>query len=244
MNPDIIFVTGFNEWVAQRQAVEEEFPITFVDCADENCSRDVEPSAGKMKDNYYLQMVDYIAKFKGRTGKVSKGENVTIDIDGSFSQWDSDKITAVYRDYENDTADRSCKDFGSGFLTDNSGRNDIVKMKVCEDNEKIYFYVETAENLTPSTDKNWMTLFINEELVINGNSPDKNKTDVEKNNKKAGEADIRFEDNKLMLSVDKTMISDNDRIIFKWADNYTKNDVLSFYTKGDAAPYGRLCYVY
>ncbi|MBR3588354.1 MAG: hypothetical protein IKL16_02205, partial [Clostridia bacterium] len=40
MNPDIVFVTGFNEWVAQRQVVEEEFPITFVDCADENCSRD------------------------------------------------------------------------------------------------------------------------------------------------------------------------------------------------------------
>ena len=199
-----------------------------------------------MKDNYYLQMVDYISKFKGKTGKVSKGKNVTIDINSSFTQWETDKITAVYRDYENDIADRSCKDFGSGFLTDNSGRNDIVKMKVCEDNEKIYFYVETAENLTPPKDKNWMTLFVNEEFVINGNSPDENKTDIEKitdnGKEKIGEADVRYEGNKLMLSVDKSLISDSDNIRFKWADNYTENDVLSFYTKGDSAPYGRLCY--
>ncbi len=248
MNPDIVFVTGFNEWVAQRQAVEEKSPIIFVDCADENCSRDIEPSAGIMKDNYYLQLVDYIAKFKGKTGKVSKGENVTIDIDGSFTQWKTDRITAVYKDYDNDIADRNCKDFGSGFLTDTSGRNDIVNMKVCQDNEKLYFYVETAENLTQSTDENWMTLFVNEEFVINGNSPDKNKTDVEKitdnGNEIIGEADIRFEENKLMLSIDKSLISFDDSITFKWADNYTENDVLSFYTKGDSAPYGRLCYAF
>ena len=248
MNPDIVFVTGFNEWVAQRQSVEEKSPVIFVDCADENCSRDVEPSAGIMKDNYYLQMVDYIAKFKGKAGKVSKGENVTIDIDGSFSQWETDRITAVYRDYNNDIADRSCKDFGSGFLTDTSGRNDILKMKVCEDNEKIYFYVETAKSLTPSTDKNWMTLFVNEEIIINGTSPQNGKTDIEKITaegiEKVGEADIRYEENKIMLSVDKSLISYKDNISFKWADNYTENDVLSFYTKGDSAPYGRLCYSY
>jgi len=29
---------------------------------------------------------------------------------------------------------------------------------------------------------------------------------------------------------------------FKWADNYTPSDVYSFYTRGDAAPLGRLNY--
>ena len=71
MNPDIIFVTGFNEWVAQRQSPEENYPIVFVDCADENASRDVEPSAGILGDNYYLQMVNYIAKFQGVTSRVA-----------------------------------------------------------------------------------------------------------------------------------------------------------------------------
>ena len=34
----------------------------FVDCADENTSRDVEQSAGILGDNYYLQMVNYEIK--------------------------------------------------------------------------------------------------------------------------------------------------------------------------------------
>lgn len=250
MNPDIIFVTGFNEWTAQRQqqTQEGEDPILFVDCADENCSRDVEPSAGVMGDNYYLQMVDYIARFKGTSGKVAKTENVTIDIDGDFSQWDSEKITAVYKDYENDTADRNAEGFGHIMLTDTSGRNDFVKMKVAEDSEKLYFYAETAGNLTPSTDENWMSLFINEEYVINRTSPQNGKTSIEKitsdGYKITGEAEIRFEGNKLMLSVKKETIGYDENITFKWADNYTENDVYSFYTKGDSAPYGRLCYSY
>lgn len=31
---------------------------------------------------------------------------------------------------------------------------------------------------------------------------------------------------------------------FKWADNYIEGDLYSFYTRGDAAPYGRLNRVY
>ncbi len=248
MNPDIVFITGFNEWVAQRQSPEEGKPIIFVDCADENSSRDVEPSAGVLGDNYYLQMANYIAKFKGVSATVSKNEYVTIDMDGDFSQWDSEKITAIYRDYKNDTADRSCRDFGSGMLTDTSGRNDFVNMKVAEDEKKLYFYAETAENLTPSTDENWMSLFINEKYVVNRTSPENGKTDIERITdvgcEKIGEAEIRFDGNKLMLSVEKDVMGYDGSLTFKWADNYIENDVYSFYTKGDSAPYGRLCYNY
>lgn len=248
MNPDIIFVTGFNEWVAQRQSPEENYPVVFVDCADENASRDVEPSAGILGDNYYLQMVDYIAKFKGVTGRVAKSPNVTIDINSSFSQWDSKKISSVYRDYRNDTADRNSVDFAQNPITDSSGRNDIVYMKVAEDAENYYFYVDTADVLSSPDGGSWMTLFINENIVVNRTAPVNGKTNVEKNTDgvftKTGEAEIRYEDNKLMLKVSKTLVDSADGFNFKWADNYIGNDVNSFYTKGDAAPYGRLCYCY
>ncbi len=248
MNPDIIFVTGFNEWVAQRQSPEEKYPIVFVDCADENSSRDVEPSAGILGDNYYLQMVNYIARFKGVTGKVAKSENVTVDINGSFSQWDSEKIRSVYRDYKNDTADRNSVDFAQNPITDSSGRNDIVNMKVAEDTENYYFYVDTADGLSSPDGGSWMTLFINENIVINRTAPVNGKTDVEKNTDgafiKIGEAEIRYEGNRLMLGVSKSLVDSADGFTFKWADNYIVNDVYSFYTNGDAAPYGRLCYRY
>lgn len=248
MNPDIIFITGFNEWVAQRQTPEENYPIIFVDCADENASRDVEPSAGVLGDNYYLQMVNYIAKFKSTTGKVAKSENVTIDINGSFSQWDSDQIKSVYIDYKNDTADRNSVDFARNPISDSSGRNDIINMKVAEDTENYYFYVDTADALSSPDGGSWMTLFINKNIVINRTAPVNGKTNVEKYTDgvftKTGEAEIRCEDNKLMLRISKSLIDTADGFNFKWADNYIENDVDSFYTKGDAAPYGRLCYRY
>lgn len=248
MNPDIIFITGFNEWVAQRQSPEEKYPIVFVDCADENGSRDIEPSAGVLGDNYYLQTVNYIARFKGTTSAVMKSENVTIDLNGSFSQWESDRIRSVYRDYRNDTADRNSVDFAQNPITDFSGRNDIVNMKVTEDSANYYFYVDTADTLTSPDGGNWMTLFINGNTVINRTAPVNGKTDIEKNTNgiftKTGEAEIRYEGNRLMLAVPKSLVDTADGFSFKWADNYIENDEYSFYTSGDAAPYGRLCYSY
>ncbi len=248
MNPDIIFITGFNEWVAQRQSPEEKYPIVFVDCADENGSRDIEPSAGVLGDNYYLQTVNYIARFKGTTSAVMKSENVTIDLNGSFSQWESDRIRSVYRDYRNDTSDRNSVDFAQNPITDFSGRNDIVNMKVTEDTANYYFYVDTADTLTSPDGGNWMTLFINGNTVINRTAPVNGKTDIEKNTNgvftKTGEAEIRYEGNKLMLAVPKSLVDTADGFSFKWADNYIENDEYSFYTSGDAAPYGRLCYSY
>lgn len=247
-NPDIIFVTGFNEWVAQRQAPIEGAPVVFVDCADENASRDVEPSAGVLGDNYYLQMVNYIAKFKNSTSVIEKGKNVTIDISGSFDQWKNEKITAVYKDYSNDTAARNSLDFAKNPITDSSGRNDIVNMKVTEDPENYYFYVDTAQTLTAADGGQWMTLFINEKYAVNRTAAQNGKTAVEIKSdsgyENVAEADIRFENNQLMLSVPKSAIENETGLTFKWADNYTENDVYSFYTKGDCAPYGRLCYRY
>ncbi|MBQ3150211.1 MAG: hypothetical protein IJB86_03085 [Clostridia bacterium] len=248
MDPDIIFVTGFNEWVAQRQIAIEEAPVLFVDCVTENCSRDVEPSAGQLGDNYYLQMVDYIAKFKKSVSTVDRGNGVTIDIDGSFDQWNNADISAVYKDYDGETADRDSVGFGNIHYTDNSGRNDIVNMKVTEDGDNYYFYVDTKEKLSPSDGKSFMTLFIDEKIAINRTVSEGGKADVEaitdSGYEKIGEAKVRIEDNRLMLSVSKSLIANDGTILFKWADNYDENDIYSFYTKGDSAPYGRLCYRY
>ena len=38
-DPEMIFITGWNEWVAQRQPSASGQPIVFVDCADQNTSR-------------------------------------------------------------------------------------------------------------------------------------------------------------------------------------------------------------
>ena len=48
----------------------------------------------------------------------------------------------------------------------------------------------------------------------------------------------------MMIKISKADVDFGESFNFKWADNYVDNDVYSFYTNGDSAPYGRLCYRY
>lgn len=82
----------------------------FVDCADPNTSRDIEPMEGGYGDNYYMQMISYIRRYKGTDGKTERNSRV-IDINGGFAQWND--IKAYYKDYTNDIVNRNYKGFGS-----------------------------------------------------------------------------------------------------------------------------------
>ncbi len=262
-DPEMVFVTGWNEWVAQRQPALGSQPIVFVDCADYNTSRDAEPMRGYFGDNYYMQLIDYIRQYKGTLSRVYVGGDTTVDIGGSFEQWDSDSITAVYTDYRNDTVDRNSKGFGDISYVNTSGRNDIVRAKAARDGESFYFYVETADDITPGTDGNWMTLFLStgKEGGWHGYNYAVNLVSPESNGKawlcslnaegdcaeKLCLVDMKVEGERLMLAVPRETIGVKDELFcleFKWADNYVKGDIWSFYTEGDAAPYGRLNYVF
>lgn len=272
-DPEMIFVTGWNEWVAQRQPGNDTYPVVFVDCADYNNSRDVEPAASVFGDNYYMQMVEYIRKYKGADYRVYVGDDQTIDIDGDFSQWENQSVSAKYLDYKNDTVDRDSKGFGSLKYKNETGRNDIVNMKVAHDKEYLYFYVDTAEDITPATDDNWMTLFIDSgaegtsdwygyDFAVNVEKPNGNEAVLSKcggsgwNWTNAGTVKMKVEGNKMMLAISRADLGIPDEdgknlldLQFKWADNYQKNesgifDIWTFYTDGDAAPYGRLNYIY
>jgi len=262
-DPEMVFVTGWNEWVAQRQpaAVESE-PIRFIDCADYVTSRDAEPMRGYFGDNYYLQLIDNIRKYKGTPERVYVGDNIKIDIGGGFDQWESDNITAVYSDYKNDTVDRNAIGFGNINYVNTSGRNDITFAKVAKDKDNFYFYVETAEDITSYTDTNWMTLFLKTggennwygyDFAVNVTSPEsKDKAVLSRSTggykwEKVCTVDMKISGNKLMLSIPRDAINMSAELFsleFKWADNYIADDIWSFYTEGDAAPYGRLNYVY
>jgi hypothetical protein len=256
LDPDIVFVTGFNEWVAQRLQCADDEPIGFCDNCNTEYSRDLEPSAGVLGDNYYMQLVEYIAKFKGSTAEQQKGTAAAVDPDGGFAQWEN--VGAAYKDYVGDTAPRDCLGVGSIHYTDDTGRNDIVRAKVAEDEYNLYFYVETAEDLTAPSETGWMTLFLNVsgkegyDFCLNRTAPVGGKTAVESvedgQYTRLGDAELRFEGNRLMLSVDKALLGfrpgRDASFTFKWADNYVDGDIFSFYTRGEAAPYGRLNWTY
>ncbi|MFR1476054.1 MAG: hypothetical protein ACLSB9_10090 [Hydrogeniiclostridium mannosilyticum] len=60
--PDIVFVTGWNEWIATRPTRCPE-SYCACDCADIDNSRDSEPMKGGFGDNYYMQLIAGIRRF-------------------------------------------------------------------------------------------------------------------------------------------------------------------------------------
>lgn len=261
-DPDLIFVTGWNEWIALRfeswQGVYNAFPDQY----SPMYSRDIEPVKGEFGDNYYWQLTNYIRKFKGVRPVETASADKTIDINGSVSQWDdvkpefiNDKGMTMVRDYDG---------YKGTHYTNTTGRNDIVKSKIAKDADYMYFYVETTDKLTSHTDEKWMRLYINTDrdhatgwegydYIVNRTSP-ASKAVIEKNVnntwewQSAGDVDFSVNDNVLVVKIPRTLLGLQDKSVdieFKWADNTTEDgNAIDFWVSGSAAPCGKFNYRY
>lgn len=261
-DPEFIFVTGFNEWIAGRfdewMGTENAFPDQF----SPEYSRDIEPSKGELKDHYYYQLVENVRRFKGTSVLPETDAEKTIDISNGTSQWDD--VKPEYNHYTGSTRTRDSVGWKGTNYTNDTMRNDIVQAKVAYDNENIYFYVQTKDNLTSPTDNAWMRLFIDTdtsgiasnwegfEFVINRNPPVDNKVTVEKstggwNFESAGYGDFTVNGNVLQIAVNRSVLGldgEEVKFNFKWSDNMQENDIMDFYTNGDVAPGGRFTFVF
>ncbi len=157
LDPEIVFVTGWNEWIAMQLNREQGRPV-FCDQFNLEFSRDVEMMKGGYGDNYYLQLAANIRGFKGMARPPANTRQHSIDIAGPFRQWE--EVTATYRDSSLDTLARDYRGCGDRHYQVDSGRNDIQLLKVAHDAEKIYFYVRTRKDLSAPTDPRWMWLLL------------------------------------------------------------------------------------
>jgi hypothetical protein len=179
LDPNFIFITGWNEWTASwwtnsGAAGSLSFlgrPVPtggyyFVDAYNQEYSRDAEPMKGGFTDNYYYQMTDGIRKFKGIRPPLTTSAAKSIQIDSNFSDWTD--VAPEFRDIIGDTIHRNSLGVGNaGTYINNTGRNDFVNLKVVHDDSYVYFYAETNAAITPYTDPNWMLLFINTDQYPN-----------------------------------------------------------------------------
>ncbi|WP_221394344.1 hypothetical protein [Dyadobacter sp. NIV53] len=260
INPEFIFITGWNEWIAGRYDVWQQQTNAFPDEFNQEGSRDVEPMKGGHGDNYYYQMVSNIRRFKGVPAPQPVAPNITIPIGGKFKEWEN--ITPAFTSYKGNTIHRNSPGWGSLRYTNNTGRNDIVLAKVARDNEHVYFYVETSEKLSNKKNPGWMRLFINidcnkntgwegYDFVVNRINPDKKaileKSEEAWNWQKVGELEYSVKGNGLEVKVPKTLLEVNGKLDFefKWSDNMQQDgDVMDFLVNGDVAPAGRFNYHY
>ncbi|HLK60939.1 MAG TPA: family 20 glycosylhydrolase, partial [Chthonomonadaceae bacterium] len=158
VDPEFVFITGWNEWIAQRFVntggahflghplkVGETF---FVDQYNQEYSRDIEPMKGGHGDDYYYQMVAFIRHYKGVRPTPKASAPKTIHINADFKQWAN--VGPEYLDDVGDTTHRDAPGFGgTGPYINNSGRNDFETLKIAHDNANIAFYVRTHAPITP-----------------------------------------------------------------------------------------------
>ncbi len=186
VDPEFVFITGWNEWTAGGMVCDDPsyealqakwsfFPgatlgragkplhvgeIYFIDQYNREFSRDAEPMRGGHTDNYYYQMIDGIRRYKGVRPPMAPSQPQSIDLDAGFGQWQG--IRPEFRDHLYDTLHRHEPGWGlAGPYVNSTGRNEFVTLKVARDDEMVYFYARTRGPITPCTDPNWMLLFIN-----------------------------------------------------------------------------------
>ncbi|HBX20406.1 MAG TPA: hypothetical protein DEF88_08160 [Porphyromonadaceae bacterium] len=268
LDPELVFVTGWNEFTAGQWLPKHGWtgdPFSFVDQFDWEHSRDIEPNKGwgDKGDVYYLQLIDNVRKFKGMSPPEKTSAPKTIQIGKSAEQWEN--VLPCYRHYKGNTFPRNHRGRNDTYYINNTGRNDIVLTKVARDDRSIYFYVEADEKLSPSSDRNWMMLLIDSDrdkstgwygydFIINRQSPGKKKAVMEKNIgnrwewQKIAECSYAVKDKHLEIKTDRAFLLLEDKDIdieFKWNDNMQENgNIMDFYVNGDTAPGGRFNFVY
>ena len=177
VDPEFIFITGWNEWIAQRFIKADrggagQFlgrrlkpgDTYFVDQYNQEFSRDIEPMHGGHGDNYYYQMVAGIRRFKGVRRREKPSAARTLRIPGAFAQWQG--VRPEFLDDVGDTPHRSHPGFGpAGPYVNTTGRNDFDVAKVARDGQNLYFYVRTRRAITPPAGTHWMVLL----LDVDGN---------------------------------------------------------------------------
>ena len=268
-NIKYVLVTGWNEWVAQRQKkYSNTEEIWFVDTASVEYSRDIEMTKGYYFDNYYMQLISNVQMLKGSAPVIIQDARNRIDLNGGFEQWD--KVVVKYTDPAGDCKNRTTTGFGGKTYTNLTGRNDIVSAKVTNDTSNVYFFVECADDITaPEIERAWMQLFVNVDndptngwygydYIVNYQADESGKTHIARlsaNEDKTWSAEAVAEisyaviGNKLMISVplESLGITDYNKIYieFKWVDSKVPADSMErFYTSGDVAPLGRLNWIY
>lgn len=262
-DPRVIFITGWNEWIAMRfdQFAGIREPVMFVDQFNQERSRDIEPMKGGHSDNYYYQMVSFIRRYKGVRAPDSGGPPQTIVVDGDFGDWQA--VRPEYRDDLGDAAHRDHPGWDKATrYVNNTGRNDFVAAKVGHDSKDLYFYLRTKEPITPATGTNWMWLLLNVKAAAGTNWHGYNflvnrsaagvleESTGGWNWRRAGTVRHKMKGSEMELAIHRVDLALGDaskplRIEFKWADNVQQpGQIEEFAVNGDAAPNGRFNYVF
>lgn len=271
---EMVTVSCWNEWLAWKACFQGRNKAQFVDNFSAEYSRDMEMDRHYYQDNFYLQLVRNVRKYKYGEAK-SEGYDWQTKTIGSLSDFDDSKVVK-YKDMVGDARVRDFYGFDiregskeAGLLgawySDFSNRNDIVEAAVTHDSQNMYFRITTKDDITAyESGENWMNILIQSksnragasfegyQYIIN-RAPQNGKASVDVstggwNWNNIGYVDMEISGNQMMVKVPLNMLglsASDVKIEFKVADNVTNyTDIMDYYISGDSAPIGRLKYSY
>ena len=270
LDPDMIFVTGWNEWIMGQWKdpwlSDPESPqLAMVDQYDREHSRDIEMDRDGYLDTYYLQLAHNIRRYKGGARRTPVSAPQSINVSGGETQWK--KVAPLYRNPKGTTIHRDWDGFAGCHYVNHTGRNDIVEARVTRDEVNVYFFVKCANAITPREGDGWMTLFLDTDrskatgwegydFVVNRVGAPKGKCTIERYVPTAqagsftwetvGRGSLHVKGNTLTLAIPRELIGLTGALNFefKWSDHMQAQNVMDFYENGDTAPIGRFNYLY
>jgi hypothetical protein len=260
VNPDIVFVGGWNEWIAIKQPWGGEYMLC--DAANKEYSRDIEPMVGGYQDAFLIQLIQNVRKFKGLNDDLPRGDFRTISISGGVEQWEG--IRNVYLNSGREMRGRDS--YGAAKTvryTQPPPRNRLREIRVCHDGSSVYFLIRSDNDITPNDRTGtWMNLFVGTgrpelkgwegyEYRI-GRNPENGSSGVERlakdfTSSPAGTAEYHVSGNIMQIKIPRKLIGlDTARqFYFKVADGILHpEDITDYYISGISLPPGRLSYIY
>ena len=260
VDPDFIYINDWNEWTAGKYRsgfapgsttdpgpttfLGRDNPFYFVDQYNAEFNRTIQPMKGGYTDNYYMQMVQNIRRYKGvRDQPVARGY----------------KTPVRFFDTRGDVMHRDHNGYGGLHYTDSTGRNDIIEATVGVTRKDLVFSVTTADTLTSPTGDNWMLLYLDTDcdtstgwegfdyLVRDGQLYRITSTPSPQLTLSGTPITIDTPfGNTLIITIPRKALLLNDKAFtldFKWADNPSDPlDIISISTTGDTAPNRRFRY--
>ena len=234
----------------------------MVDQANCEYSRDVEPMRGGFFDNYYMELCDYIRRYKGAPPLPAVQGARAISLEAGFAAWED---VPAYWSMPFGALPRDAMGAGNTRYTENTGRNEFDCVKVAHDENNLYFYARTREGIEFNMFTKWMNLYIGIEgreyapswhgyhYLVNNIVLDGCATFLQRSlggYRWGDNTRVRYhrEGREMAIELPKAALglgAGEFGLYFKWADHTGRNETIEdFYEHGDCAPYGRFAFLY
>ncbi len=261
-DPELVFVTGWNEWIAGRHAEWCGTVNAFPDEFNAEFSRDIEPAAEAPYDHFYCQLVANVRRWKGGATPPPPATRLSETPSGLDSAlWRS--VQPSYADTVGDTPARDADGWQGIHFTQPAAPNDLVEAKAAFDAQNLYFYLRTASSMS-APDGQWMRLlldcgaegawegfnFITQWTADGRMELRRFSGSTFADQRPVTEVAFWQEGCELLVAIPRAALSLPEAagkglaIQFKWSDGQPlEKGALQFYTVGDTAPNSRFRFV-